>query len=243
MNLGLVCLIVTQTGREVIVVHILAFDTATEVISAIHYILNPWEAINIITTTARLTTYIYFCMPKDVGINRTAKGIIDTSLAKIYKGITCYKALTTAAIYIFGFSQICSSTTIRVYLGTTLEVHRCTISRVVLINMINNFTMFILYINLLTYHTLLTASEHLEDIALVMVNGSATPYLGILTISATENRQSDSHNIITLTFFEVNARVTGSKYFISPHHVLIDVDNNITIHVTTLITTTINIST
>ena len=83
-----------------------------------------------------------------------------------------------------------------------------------------------------------------------MVHGSATPYLGLLTIAGTEHRQGNGHQVITLVFaFHTGSGITKegmffiTKYIFLIQQLLVDIDNDVTIHVTTLVTATINVTT
>ena len=98
---------------------------------------------------------------------------------------------------------------------------------------------------------MLATSIHLEGIAIIVVDGGTTPYLSISTKSATVNRQGRCHNVVTLGFLEhTGATITANRVWIissslgkddiALHQILIDIDDNITIYVTTIEATAID---
>ena len=83
-----------------------------------------------------------------------------------------------------------------------------------------------------------------------MVHGSTTPYLGLLTIAGTEHRQGNGHQVITLVFaFHTRSGITKegiifiTEYIFLIQQFLIDIDDDVTIHMTALVTATINVTT
>ena len=116
---------------------------------------------------------------------------------------------------------------------------------------------------------LLTATEDLEDIALVQVDCSATPYSGILTIAATKHVEGLTKHIHTLLAQDDTRVSLGNRigcfcrlifsvqtdllaqlirhHFIEElfalHEGLVDVDDHITIDDTAVIATAIDIAT
>ena len=107
-------------------------------------------------------------------------------------------------------------------------------------------------IGLLTYDAFLSAAEYLEGIAVIMVYGGAAPYLGILTIAGTEYRHGNGKHVVTLVFESnsrlciagiISCRITKvSEYLVLLHHILIDVDDDITVDMTAVVATTVDIT-
>ena len=136
MYLSLVGVIVAQTGLEVIAILVRTKDSTTEVVTAIHNVAYPWETIFVTTTAIWLATYKHLGMSQDVCIAGTAKGVIDTSVTQIYKGITGYDSFVTATIEIFCLCQILNSTFMRVNRRSTVEVYRGTVFWIKSVNII-----------------------------------------------------------------------------------------------------------
>ena len=95
---------IAQTGLEVIAILIFSPDSTTEVVTTIDDILNPWESVTIATRAVGLSADIHLSMSQNVCIAGTTKGIIDTTITQIDKGVATYIALVTATIEVFGFS-------------------------------------------------------------------------------------------------------------------------------------------
>ena len=103
-------------------------------------------------------------MSQNICIAGTAKGVIDTSVTEIYKGVACYDTFVTATIQIFCFCQILYLTILRIYRCNTVEVDRCAVFRVeriaiVTLTIDNRSTISI--VSSLAYNTLLATAEYL----------------------------------------------------------------------------------
>ena len=164
MYLCLVGSIVLYTLCEVIAILILTIDGTAKVVATIYDITYPGEAILVATAIDGLTTYIHLRMSENVGIAGTTEGVIDASVAKVYKGVTAYQTFVTATIEIFGFCQILYNAVLRIYRLCTVKVYRCTISRVERITVvtltINNRSAICVVVSL-THDTQFGTSEYL----------------------------------------------------------------------------------
>ena len=203
MYLCLIVFIVSYTGFEIKAILVSTMYGATEVVTTIDIIAKPREAVFVATIAVRLATYKHFCMSKNICIAGTAKGVIDTSVTEIYKGVACYDTFVTATIEIFCFCQMLNGTFMRKYSWDTVEINGGTVFRVKFVNIVTILIKDRCLISVqlsLSYSTLLTTSEQLEGIAIIVVDGCTAPYLSVLTVSGTIYIEGRSHHVVTLTF-------------------------------------------
>ena len=148
-----------------------ALDSATEVVTAIDVVAYPREAAVI--------AYMHLRATIDVGIGSAAEGVVHTAVAQVDIRVAQHVALATAAIDVFCLGNRLSALFLRVTRVDTSQIDRGAVGCVI---DVVTFGIF------LTDDTFLTASEHLEGIAVGMVDGGAAPDLGILTVSGAEHR-------------------------------------------------------
>ena len=102
---------------------------------------------------------------------------------------------------------------------------------------------------LLTYDTHFTATANLEGITVVQVHLGAAPYLGVLTITATKYNQSHGVQIITLVE-QFHSRLLSTKEcalsctedLITYQHVIVDINSDVTVHMSTVVAASIDVT-
>ena len=117
----------------------------------------------------------------------------------------------------------------------------------------------------ITNGSILTATEYLEDIAFIKIDGGTTPYLRFLTIATAKHVECLTQHVHTLliknhtrfTLKDVIAIVTiensfsfvllylieDGKLALAVNNRCIDVDDHITVHVTSVIASAIDVTT
>ena len=225
---------------------LLSLDESAKVITAVYIVTNPWEAVgrnrklfcrcssNVCGVPRAIAAYIHLCMTQDVGIAGTTEGIIDSSVTQVYIRITADIAFVTATVQVLSLRYVRIRSFRRVDGLDTLQVDGAAV-----VGIIDIFSAAIL----LTYYTFLSATEDLEDIALVQVHRGAAPYLGILTKACTEECHGQGHHVFTLLFV-VNVRLicAGLEYLTSVQDILIDVDDHVTVHMSTVVAASIDVA-
>ena len=212
-------------------------DDATEVVTAIDIILDPRETA--------IIAYMYFGATVDVGIAGTSEGVIDATVAQIEIRVTNDVALVTATIEIFRLSQWQAAFLLRITGIRSLQVDGGAIGSVIGI-----FALTVL----LAYDTFFTTSEYLEGVAVVMVHGGATPYLGVLTFTRTEHGHGYRLHVVALRLFEHSGttittdgiwiiRIRLRKDHIALYQILVDVNDHISVDVSAVVAATIDITT
>ena len=215
----------------------LAPDGSAKVVTAIDIIPDPWETA--IMSDIHLGTTV------DVGIAGTTEGIIDAAVAQVDKRIANHITFVTATIDILRLGEWQARHFLRVAGIRTFHVDGTAVASIIDI---------LAGIILLTDNTFLTTTEDLESIAVVQVDGGATPYLSLFTLTGTKYRHSNSLHIITLGLAEhAGTAVTTDGVFvfavglgkddISLDQVLVDVDDHITVYVTAVIAAAIDVTT
>ena len=143
-------------------------DAATQVVTTIDMVANPREAV---------LSHVGLRMAEDVGITAAGEGVEDTAIVEVDMGVTSDGPLKGATIDKLTLSHVgtiaCSSSRHTGEIGIAVQID---ISAVFLIVGIF-YLLGLLVISSITNGTHLTATEDLEHIALVQVDGRAAPYL------------------------------------------------------------------
>ena len=151
----------TDAIREILAV--CSQDAATQVVTAIDMVADPWEAV---------LSNIGLRMAEDVGIAAACEGVEDTTIIKVDMDITgdgSLKGTTIDKLTLGHVRTVARSTACHTRkAGGTVQVD---VGAVFLI--IGIFSLFIL----LTNGTHLATTEDLEHITLIQIDGGTTPDL------------------------------------------------------------------
>ena len=155
-------------------------NTATQVVSAIDMVTDPWEPATVLVGSVGflLTTYIRLCMSEDIGITTTCKRVENTAITKVDMGITGNHTFESTTVDELTFSHVRtvarSSSCHTREAGFTVQVDVSTVCRIIYI--FSSFIKFSIFL-LAADGTHLTTTEDLEHITLIQVDGGTTPYL------------------------------------------------------------------
>ena len=244
----------TDTTGEVRIVG--TVDLTTQVVTAIDMVADPGEAI---------LTHGGLCMANDVGVTTASVGIEDTAVAEVDMGITGNQSFigTTIEILTLGHVLAIAIGTAGHTGDTAFQVDIGTVFLVVFVRQIMNCRVIRIRLVTLgiTNGTLLATTENLERIALVQVDGCTTPDLGVTTITTTEHTKRSDKRINTLLreddtrialrngivcllgiLVDLFTFIGHVKEFVTLHHRLVDIDDDITFHMAIIIATAIDIT-
>ena len=173
--------LVTDAAGEICI----ALDAATQVVAAIDMVADPGEARHS-GTPFRPLSHVGLSMSEDIGITRSSEGVEHTSVAEAYMGVAGNDALEAAAVDELTLRHVGTVTrgtachargrTIQIDVGAVLGI-------IVIFNLLCGRIIFCT----ITDSTCLTATENLEHIAFVQVDGGAAPDLRLLTIAAAKH--------------------------------------------------------
>ena len=159
--------VVTNVVREIRTV--CRQDAASQVVTAIDMVANPREAV---------LSHVGLRMAEDVGITAAGEGVEDTAIVEVDMGVTSDGPLKGATIDKLTLSHVgtiaCSSSRHTGEIGIAVQID---ISAVFLIiDVFSSFIIFSIFL-LAADSTHLTATEDLEHITLVQVDGGTAPDL------------------------------------------------------------------
>ena len=168
--------IITDATTEVCI----SQNFATQVVSAIDMISDPWEAATILVGSVilLLTSYIGLGMSEDIGITTTCKRVKDTPITKVDMGITGNHTFECTTIDELTLSHIgtvanCASCHTR-KTWFTIQVDIGAVCLIIYI--FSSFIKFSIFL-LAADSPHLSTTEYLEHITLVQVDGGTTPNL------------------------------------------------------------------
>ena len=238
--------IVAQTAIEVCRTQ----DFATQVIAAIEIVADVWETI---------CANIGLGMSEDVGIARTGEGVEDTSVTQIDDAVASYGTQEAATIHKLALCHVLCHVIGFCDAGNrAVEVY---VRAVFLIIGVFQF-LCCLIIDTLSYGTFLAASEYLEDITAIQVDGSAAPYFCFFTLATAKHIQCRPQHVHSLLIKD-DARISlGNLEFVVliefplplfvafhlvEYHMPVndrgsDIDNDIAIHYAAVVTAAIDVS-
>ena len=241
VQLFLVGLVVANAGLVIKAVLIRAMDGAAKVVTAVNDIHHPRESGLISAAAIGLPADDDLRVAQDVGIAGASESVVDAAVAQVDVRVAADIALVAAAIQIFCLGQVFRRLVIGIDGRCSVEVHGAAESRIEVVFLPDDFTVFVQHITRFADHTLFAAAINLEDVAVVEVHGGVAPYLGVFTVSGTEHRHGYSHQVVTLTF-EVDIGLgpadevdTGAKDLIFLDDVVVDVDDHVAVDMTALV--------
>ena len=176
-------------------------------------VTDPREPATILigTVSILLTTNECLRMSEDIGITTAGKGVEDTTITEVDMDIAGNQTFESTTIDEFTLGHIWTVArsssrhtgeggfTVQIDIGAVIFIRA--ISPITLLDAILPICVF------LTNGTLLTATEDLESIALVQVDGSAAPDFRRQTKATTEDVESRAEHIHTLLRKD-DARIT-----------------------------------
>ena len=179
-------------GEPILEVHHSQYLSA-EVVAAVDMVADVGEAE--VAVIVAVASHVGLCVTVDVGIARAGKGVEDTSVAQVDVRVAGYGAHEAAAVHELTLSHVFG-----ILGGTSLHTGHASIQvdvgAVLGIIAIGSFAVCVL--GSLADGTFLAATEYLEGIALLQVDGGAAPYLSVLTIAAAEDVQGRAEHVHAL---------------------------------------------
>ena len=216
----------------------LTLDGAAEVVATIDVVANPREAA--------VVADVYFRGTVDVCVAGTAEGIVDAAVAEIDEAVAEDVAFATAAVDVLGLYQGQALLLFRVAGIGALQVHRAGVEGIIGLAS---------FVARLADNTFLATAEDLEGVAVVQVHRGAAPDLRFCTITGTEHRHGYGLHVIALRldehtrtavaaafdFIRVAGICLGKQHF-ALMQVLIDVDDDVAVHVAAVVAAAIDVA-
>ena len=213
-------------------------DDAAEVVAAIDVVAYPGEAVLEGAVARPLPTDVDFRCAQDVGVARAAEGVVDASVAQVDVRVAADETFVAAAVEVLRLGQRVGALALGIAGKHAVHVDR---GAVLLGVCVSSAAV------LLAHDALFAASENLEGVAVVVVHGGASPYLGVLTIAGAEHRQGNGHHVLDLVV-EADAGAAlaaageDAVLAVAVHDVLIDVDDDVAVHVSAVVAAAIDVA-